>query len=208
MLVLLDNYDSFTFNLAQYIMICGAEVEVFRNDKITPEGIEALRPTGVVISPGPCTPNEAGISLDVVRRFAGKLPLLGVCLGHQTIGQAFGARVVRAPECMHGKVSTVEHDRNSPLFSGIPERFRATRYHSLIVERETLPDVLKVTAQTDDGLIMALEHREYPVFGVQFHPEAILTEHGLEVIRNFLVAAGEPGVSLETVPTEVGVPQS
>lgn len=213
MLVLLDNYDSFTFNLAQYIMMCGAEVEVFRNDRITLEEIEEMRPSGVVISPGPCTPNEAGISLDAARRFAGRIPLLGVCLGHQTVGQAFGARVVRAPDCMHGKVSVVEHDGSSALFSGIPSRFRATRYHSLIVERETLPDSIRVTAQTDDGLIMALEHREYPVFGVQFHPEAILTEHGLEVIRNFLAIAGEPGVSepgisLATVPHEEGVVQS
>jgi len=185
MLLMLDNYDSFTWNLVQYLGELGAAVKVVRNDAITLDEIEALAPTHVVISPGPCTPNEAGISVSLIRRFAGKMPILGVCLGHQAIGQAFGGRVIRAERVMHGKLSSIVHDQRG-VFAGVPSPFNATRYHSLAIERASLPSVLDVTATADDGEIMAVRHRDLPVEGVQFHPEAILTEHGHEVLANFL----------------------
>ncbi len=185
MLLLIDNYDSFTYNLAQYLGELGAAVRVERNDKITVDEIAALSPTRIVISPGPCTPNEAGISLDVIRRFAGSVPILGVCLGHQAIGQAFGGKVVRAARVMHGKTSKIFHDE-SGLFRGLPDPLEATRYHSLVVERESLPAILKVTAKTWEDEIMALAHRELPVYGVQFHPESILTVDGKRLLQNFL----------------------
>ena len=185
MILLIDNYDSFTYNLYQYLCELGAEVVVRRNDRIGLEEIAALAPEGIVISPGPCTPHEAGVSIEVIRRFAGEIPILGVCLGHQAIGAAFGGRVVRAPVVMHGKLSRVRHDGQT-LFDGLPQDFTATRYHSLIVERETLPDCLEISAETADGIIMGLRHRDFAVEGVQFHPEAILTEHGHELLRNFL----------------------
>jgi anthranilate synthase component 2 len=185
MLLLIDNYDSFTYNLAQYLGELGAEVRVERNDRITVDEIEKLRPTRIVISPGPCTPNEAGISLEVIRRLSGQLPILGVCLGHQAIGQAFGGKVVRAERVMHGKTSKIFHDE-AGLFRGLPNPLEATRYHSLLVEAESLPEVLKVTAKTWEEEIMALEHRELPVFGVQFHPESILTLDGKRLLKNFL----------------------
>jgi anthranilate synthase component 2 len=185
MLLMIDNYDSFTYNLVQYLGELGAEVRVVRNDEMTVDEVEALHPERVVISPGPCTPNEAGISLALVERLAGRVPILGVCLGHQAIGQAYGGRVVRAAQVMHGKVSTVRH-AGAGVFAGLPEAFIATRYHSLVVERESLPDCLVVTAQADDGEIMGLRHRSLPVEGVQFHPEALLTEHGHALLQNFL----------------------
>jgi para-aminobenzoate synthetase component 2 len=185
MILLIDNYDSFTYNLYQYLCELGAEVLVRRNDRIGMEEIAELAPEGIVISPGPCTPHEAGVSIEVIRRFAGEIPILGVCLGHQAIGAAFGGRVVRAPVAMHGKLSRVRHDGQT-IFDGLPQEFTATRYHSLIVERETLPDCLEISAETADGLIMGLRHRDFAVEGVQFHPEAILTEHGHELLRNFL----------------------
>ena len=185
MILLIDNYDSFTYNLYQYLCELGAEVVVRRNDKITLDEIAELAPERIVISPGPCTPHEAGVSIDLIRRFAGEIPILGVCLGHQAIGAAFGGRVVRAPVVMHGKLSRVRHDGQS-LFDGLPQDFTATRYHSLIVERETLPECLEISAETADGIIMGLRHRDLAVEGVQFHPEAILTEHGHELLRNFL----------------------
>ena len=185
MLLMIDNYDSFTYNLVQDLGELGAEVRVVRNDEMTVDEVEALHPERVVISPGPCTPNEAGISLALVERLAGRVPILGVCLGHQAIGQAYGGRVVRAAQVMHGKVSTVRH-AGAGVFAGLPEAFIATRYHSLVVERESLPDCLVVTAQADDGEIMGLRHRSLPVEGVQFHPEALLTEHGHALLQNFL----------------------
>jgi len=185
MILLIDNYDSFTYNLYQYLCELGAEVAVRRNDTITTAGIAALAPERIVISPGPCTPQEAGISVEVIREFAGKTPILGVCLGHQAIGAAFGGAVVRAPVVMHGKLSAIRHDGRG-VFADVPQGFTATRYHSLIVERETLPDCLEITAETSDGIIMGLRHRDYDIEGVQFHPEAILTEHGREMLRNFL----------------------
>jgi anthranilate synthase component 2 len=184
-ILLIDNYDSFTYNLYQYLCELGAEVTVRRNDAITTAEIAALAPERIVISPGPCTPHEAGISVDVIREFAGRTPILGVCLGHQAIGAAFGGAVVRAPVVMHGKLSAIRHDGRG-IFADVPQGFAATRYHSLIVERETLPDCLEITAETSDGIIMGLRHRDYPVEGVQFHPEAILTEHGREMLKNFL----------------------
>ena len=187
MLLMLDNYDSFTWNLVQYLGEFGAAVKVVRNDAITLDGIEVLAPSHIVISPGPCTPNEAGISVPLVRRFAGRIPILGVCLGHQAIGQAFGARVIRAQRVMHGKLSSVVHDQRG-VFTDVPSPFSATRYHSLAIERASLPPVLDVTATAEDGEIMAVRHRELPVEGVQFHPEAILTEHGRKVLGNFLAA--------------------
>lgn len=183
--VLIDNYDSFSHNLARYIRELGAKVEVVRNDARTLAEIDALDPTHVVISPGPCTPERAGISLEAVRYFAGRRPLLGVCLGHQCIAQALGGRVVRAARVMHGKTSPVTHD-GGLLFAGIPSPLRVTRYHSLIVEDNSLPADLEVTARSDDGVIMALSHRHLPIAGVQFHPEAVLTEHGHRLLRNFL----------------------
>jgi len=185
MLFMLDNYDSFVYNLVQYFGVLGERVEVRRNDKISIPEIEALNPSAVVISPGPCTPDQAGISMQAVRHFAGKIPVLGVCLGHQSIGRVFGGRVIRAPEVVHGKVSRIRHDGRT-IFSGLEDGFIATRYHSLIIERETLPDCLEISAWTDDGLIMGVRHREYPVEGVQFHPESILTESGMKILGNFL----------------------
>jgi anthranilate synthase component 2 len=182
---MLDNYDSFTYNLVQYLGELGAQVKVFRNDQITVDELEALRPERVVISPGPCTPNEAGITLELIARLAGRVPILGVCLGHQAIGQAFGGKVVRAKKVMHGKVSNVRHDGKG-VFAGVPEGFTATRYHSLVVERASLPDCLALSAESEDGEIMGLRHRTLSVEGVQFHPEALLTEHGHAMLKNFL----------------------
>lgn len=193
MFLLIDNYDSFTFNLWHFLGELGAEVVVRRNDALTVDEALAMRPDGIVISPGPCDPDRAGICLDLVRR-AGRMPILGVCLGHQTIGQAYGGRVIRAPEPMHGKLSRMRHD-GTGLFAGLPSPFAATRYHSLIVERQGLPDALQVTAETDDGLIMGLAHRELPVHGVQFHPESIVSEWGHNILGNFLsIATGRPVV--------------
>jgi anthranilate synthase component 2 len=189
MILMIDNYDSFTYNLVQYLGELGAEVAVFRNDEISVEKVQAMRPSHIVLSPGPCTPNEAGITLPVLQRLAGKAPILGVCLGHQAIGQAFGGKVVRAKEVMHGKVSRIEHDGKG-VFSDIPDAFVATRYHSLVVQRESLPACLEVTAQAEDGEIMGLRHRSLPVEGVQFHPEAMLTEHGHKMLQNFLQGTG------------------
>ncbi len=185
MILVIDNYDSFTYNLVQYLGELGQEPQVRRNDKITLEEIEELAPERIVISPGPCTPNEAGISIDVVNHFSGKLPILGVCLGHQSIGQAFGGLVVRAERLMHGKTSMIEHDGLS-IYGGVPSPFEATRYHSLVVERSTLPDCLEISAETREGEIMGLRHKEYPVEGVQFHPESILTSEGKNILSNFL----------------------
>ena len=185
MILLIDNYDSFTYNLAQLLGHMGQELLVRRNDQITLDEIAALRPERIVISPGPCTPREAGISEDLIRRFAAELPILGVCLGHQAIGEAFGGRVVRAPRIMHGKTSEILHDGKT-LFRGLPRPFTATRYHSLIVERRTLPRCLAISAETDDGIIMGLRHRSYPVEGVQFHPESVLTTPGAKLLENFL----------------------
>jgi anthranilate synthase/aminodeoxychorismate synthase-like glutamine amidotransferase len=188
MILLIDNYDSFTFNLVQFLGDLGAECEVWRNDALSVDQVMAKQPEAIVLSPGPCTPNEAGICLDVIRSAAGKIPLFGVCLGHQAIGQAFGGNVIRAPVPMHGKVSPVTHG-NSDVFEGLPSPFKATRYHSLMVERETLPEVLVPTAFTEDGLIMGLRHRSLPIFGVQFHPESIASEHGHKILANFLEIA-------------------
>lgn len=185
MILVIDNYDSFTYNLVQYLGELGEEIVVKRNDEIDLAGIEELAPDHILISPGPCSPNEAGISLSLIEHFKGKIPIFGVCLGHQSIGQAFGGEVVRAEKLMHGKTSAIHHDEKS-IFAGMPTPFTATRYHSLIVRRETLPDCLEITAETDEGEIMALRHKEYPIEGVQFHPESIITEHGLTMLRNFL----------------------
>jgi anthranilate synthase/aminodeoxychorismate synthase-like glutamine amidotransferase len=186
MLLVIDNYDSFTYNLVQYLGELGATVEVRRNDRVTLDEIEnRLRPERIVISPGPGTPNDAGITLDVIQRFAGKIPLLGVCLGHQAIGQAFGGKVIRAPELMHGKTSEVSHDGKT-IFEGLNDRFLAGRYHSLIVERASLPSSLEISAHTADDIIMGLRHRELKVEGVQFHPESILTSDGKQLLANFL----------------------
>ena len=185
MLLMIDNYDSFTYNIVQYFRELGAEVEVHRNDKITIDEIEKKAPRRLVVSPGPCSPLEAGISVAAIERLAGKIPILGVCLGHQSIGQAFGGRIVRAASLMHGKTSPIHHD-NRGLFAGLANPFDATRYHSLLVERETLPDCLRVTAWTAEGEIMGMEHRELPIWGVQFHPESILTLEGKKLLGNFL----------------------
>jgi anthranilate synthase/aminodeoxychorismate synthase-like glutamine amidotransferase len=192
MLLVIDNYDSFTYNLVQYLGELGQDVRVVRNDEIAAADIAAMAPapTHLVISPGPCTPNEAGISLDVIRTYAGRIPILGVCLGHQAIGQAFGGKVVRAGRVMHGKTSKIFHDEKG-LFAGLPNPFEATRYHSLLVERQSLPDCLDVTAKTWDEEIMALRHRTLPVVGVQFHPESFLTTVGKDLLRNFLSARSE-----------------
>ena len=185
MLLVIDNYDSFTYNLVQYLGELGAEMRIFRNDEITPDEIEELGPDRILISPGPGTPDGAGITLSVIERFAGQMPILGVCLGHQAIGQHFGGKVVRGPEPVHGKPVTVKHDGRS-LFVGIDGEFQAGRYHSLVVERDGLPDSLEISAESPDGLIMGLRHKELPVEGVQFHPESILTEHGKVMLANFL----------------------
>lgn len=185
MLLMLDNYDSFTYNLVQYFGELGETVEVYRNDEISVDALLARQPDRIVISPGPCTPNEAGISVPLIQVVAGKIPLLGVCLGHQSIGQAFGGRIVRAKELMHGKTSMIHH-HDVGVFHGLPNPLRATRYHSLVIERETLPDCLEITAWTEDGEIMGVRHKTLPVEGVQFHPESILTEHGHDMLANFL----------------------
>ncbi|MGJ8656715.1 MAG: anthranilate synthase component II [Akkermansiaceae bacterium] len=190
MLLVIDNYDSFTYNLVQYFGELGAEMKVVRNDKITIEEIAELAPDLICISPGPCTPTEAGISCDVIKAFGGKIPILGVCLGHQSIGQVFGGDVIRAAELMHGKTSVIKHGGKS-VFKGLPDSFTATRYHSLIVQRDSLPDCLEITAETEDGVIMGLKHKEMEVHGVQFHPESILTEHGKEMLKNFMDLAGK-----------------
>jgi anthranilate synthase/aminodeoxychorismate synthase-like glutamine amidotransferase len=185
MILLIDNYDSFTYNLAQYLGQLGETLDVRRNDQITVDEIAAKKPDRIVISPGPGTPQDAGICIDVIQRFAGKIPLLGVCLGHQAIGQAFGGRVVRAPVLMHGKTSRIHHDSKT-IFRTLPQDFVATRYHSLMVERKKLPSELEISAETSDGIIMGLRHRTLHVEGVQFHPESVLTEVGLQMLRNFL----------------------
>jgi len=182
---MIDNYDSFTYNLVQYFGELGEEVKVVRNDELSVDGVAALKPERIVLSPGPCTPNEAGISLAVIDRFKGRVPLLGVCLGHQAIGQAFGGKVVHAKTLMHGKVSRIHHEGRG-VFRGLPTPYEATRYHSLAIERETCPADLEVTAWTEDGEIMGVRHRSLPVEGVQFHPESILTQHGHDLLRNFL----------------------
>jgi len=185
MVLVIDNYDSFTYNLVQYLGELGAELEVRRNDQVTVAQIAAMQPERIVISPGPCTPREAGISIELIQKLAGKIPILGVCLGHQAIGEAFGGRVIRAPYLMHGKTSQIHHDGRT-IFAGVPQDFTATRYHSLIVERGTLPKALEISATTSDGLIMGLRHKQYPVEGVQFHPESVLTDTGKKLLGNFL----------------------
>ncbi|MBN2704427.1 MAG: aminodeoxychorismate/anthranilate synthase component II [Pontiellaceae bacterium] len=185
MILVIDNYDSFTFNLVQYLGELGAEMQVFRNDKITVEEAVALNPEKVLVSPGPCTPKEAGVSCDIIREFGPRLPLLGVCLGHQSIGEVYGGNVVRADRLMHGKTSPMIHEGKS-VFKGLPSPFDATRYHSLIIERDSLPDCLEITAWTAEGEIMGVQHKEHPVHGVQFHPESILTREGKKLLQNFL----------------------
>ncbi len=189
MLILIDNYDSFTYNLVHYLGELGAACEVHRNDKITVDEVLKKKPKAIVLSPGPCTPNEAGICLDLIAKASAKIPTLGVCLGHQAMGQAYGGHVIRAPEPMHGKLSTIRHFDKS-IFKGLPDRFQITRYHSLIVERGTLPAELEVTAETADGLIMGLAHKTHPIHGVQFHPESIASEQGHELLANFLSLSG------------------
>ena len=185
MLLMIDNYDSFTWNLVQYFGELGEDVLVFRNDEITIEQVAELKPDQIVISPGPCTPNEAGISVPLIQEFAGKVPILGVCLGHQSIGQAFGGKIIHATQLMHGKTSMIHH-QDTGVFKGLPNPFRATRYHSLVIERESIPDCLEITAWTEDGEIMGVRHKTLAVEGVQFHPESILTEYGHEMLANFL----------------------
>ncbi len=185
MLLMIDNYDSFTYNLVQYLGELGADIDVYRNDKVTVDEITELDPKRIVISPGPCTPNEAGISVEVIRRFAGRVPLLGVCLGHQSLAFAFGGEIIRADRLMHGKTSLVKHD-NQTIFEGLPNPFEATRYHSLIVNKETLPDDFEISAVTEEGEIMGLRHLPTGAEGVQFHPESILTKSGMDLLRNFL----------------------
>ena len=189
MFLLIDNYDSFTYNLVHYLGELGAKMQVHRNDKISVDEVIAARPEAIVLSPGPCTPNEAGICLELIKRAGPHIPIMGVCLGMQAMGQAYGGRVIRAQQLMHGKVSTITNTGKT-LFEGLPSQFRATRYHSLVVERASLPDTLEVTAQDEGGLIMALSHRTLPVHGVQFHPESIASEHGHDILRNFLTLAG------------------
>ena len=187
MLLMIDNYDSFTYNLVQYFGELGEDVQVHRNDALTVADIAALAPDRIVISPGPCTPNEAGISVPLIREFAGRVPILGVCLGHQSIGQAFGGKIIRAQKVMHGKNSAITHG-NTGVFNDLPSPLSATRYHSLVIERSSLPDCLAITAESEDGEIMGVRHKTLPVEGVQFHPEAILTEHGHRMLKNFLEA--------------------
>lgn len=188
MILVIDNYDSFTYNLVQYLGELHQEPVVKRNDELSLDDIERMNPDHILISPGPCTPNEAGISIALIDRFKGQIPILGVCLGHQAIGQAFGGEVIRAPLMMHGKTSQIHHDGKS-IFSGLPQPFTATRYHSLIVRRDTLPDCLEISAETEDGIIMGLRHKEYSIEGVQFHPESIITQHGHQLLSNFLNGA-------------------
>ncbi len=185
MVLMIDNYDSFTYNLVQYLGSLGADLHVYRNDKLTIEEIRAMAPERIVISPGPCTPNEAGISVELVEQLGAEIPILGVCLGHQSIGQAYGGNVIRAPKVMHGKTSLIHHDGKT-VYAGLPNPFEATRYHSLIIERESIPDCLEISAQTEDGIVMGVRHREHPVEGIQFHPESILTAVGMDLLRNFL----------------------
>ncbi len=189
MLLMIDNYDSFTYNLVQYLGELGEDVRVFRNDEIAVDEVERMNPARIVLSPGPCTPTEAGITLALIKRLSGRVPILGVCLGHQAIGQAFGGRVVRARQVMHGKTSRIEH-AGQGVFRGLPAGFVATRYHSLVIERETIPDCLEITARSEDGEIMGVRHKTLEVEGVQFHPEAILTEHGHQLLKNFLQGRG------------------
>lgn len=193
MILIIDNYDSFVHNIARYVRELGAECRVVRNDEVSAEAVATLVPARLIISPGPCTPDRAGISVDVVRRLRGACPVLGICLGHQCIAEAYGARVVRAAEPMHGKVSAIHHD-GSGLFAGLPSPFRATRYHSLVVEEGSVPPALRVTARAGDGEIMALQHAEWPVYGLQFHPESVLSEHGYRLIHQFLALGAEPDV--------------
>lgn len=188
MILMIDNYDSFTYNLVHYLAELGEEVVVNRNDKITLEEVGKLNPDMIVVSPGPCTPKEAGISVDVIREFAGRTPILGVCLGHQSIAYAYGAEIVRADRLLHGKTSMIHHDGKG-IFKGIPDPFEATRYHSLLVRRETLPDTFEISAWTDEGEIMGIRHKEYLIEGVQFHPESILTVYGKDILRNFISLA-------------------
>jgi anthranilate synthase/aminodeoxychorismate synthase-like glutamine amidotransferase len=197
MLLMIDNYDSFTYNLVQYLGELGADIQVYRNDQISVTEIERLAPEKIVISPGPCTPKEAGISCDVIRRFAGHVPLLGVCLGHQCIGEVFGGDIVRAPALFHGKTSMIDHDGQT-IFRGLPRPFEATRYHSLVIRHDTLPDCLEVSAHTDDGVIMGVRHRQLLVEGVQFHPESILTGQGKPLLANFLALS--PEIAVEARP--------
>lgn len=185
MLLMIDNYDSFTYNLVQYFGELGEEVMVFRNDEITPDEVEHLKPARIVISPGPCTPSKAGVSIPLIERYNGRVPILGVCLGHQSIGQAFGGKIVHSAQPMHGKTSLIFH-QDAGLFHRLPNPFLATRYHSLVIERESLPDSLEITAWTEDGEIMGVRHKTLPIEGVQFHPESILTEHGHTLLENFL----------------------
>lgn len=185
MLLVIDNYDSFTFNLVQYFGQLGVSMRIFRNDEISAAEAVKLNPDRVLVSPGPCTPTDAGISLDIIKTFAGKKPILGVCLGHQSIGQQFGGKVIRADRPMHGKLSPIQH-RGTDIFAGLPSPFTATRYHSQLVERSSLPDCLEITAETAEGEIMGLRHKQFPVFGVQFHPESFATEGGLRILQNFL----------------------
>jgi len=191
MILVIDNYDSFTYNLVQYLGELGAEIKVIRNDEATPAEILQMAPDQIVISPGPCTPNEAGVSLDVIKTLGESIPMLGVCLGHQSIGQAYGGKVIRAPQVMHGKTSMVTHSDTDPLFKDVPNPFQATRYHSLIVERSSLPECLEITAESPEGIIMAMKHKEHPVWGVQFHPESILTDDGKTILRNFIQSCGQ-----------------
>ncbi len=189
MLVIIDNYDSFTYNLVHFLGELGADSRVFRNDAIAVTDVLSLQPAGIVLSPGPCYPDQAGICLELVEKAAGFVPILGVCLGHQSVGQAFGSRIVRAPKIMHGKLSTIQHD-GTGLFQGLPPNFQATRYHTLAVDRDSLPDCLRITAESIDGVVMGLAHREYPIHGVQFHPESIASEHGHSLLANYLNLIG------------------
>lgn len=190
MFVLIDNYDSFTYNLYHYLGEIGADVTVYRNDEISVGELDAMRPEGIILSPGPCTPNEAGICMEVIEKLGSKIPILGVCLGHQAIGQVYGGKVIRAPYLMHGKVSKILHDGES-VFANLKSPFEATRYHSLIVEKSSFPDCLKVTAATEDDIIMGLSHKNHPVHGVQFHPESIASEHGHDILKNFIAIAND-----------------
>ena len=198
MLLLIDNYDSFTYNLVHYFGELGAKMEIYRNDALSADEALGLLPQAIVLSPGPCDPDQAGICLELIRKNAGNIPLLGVCLGHQAIGQAYGGKVVRAPNLMHGKISGIRHTEKG-LFESLPTPFSATRYHSLMVERQSLPDCLEITAETDDGVIMGLAHRKYPVHGVQFHPESIASEQGYELLKNFLMIVNSGKTAWQTV---------
>jgi len=198
MILMIDNYDSFTYNIVQYFYELGQEVVVKRNDEITIEDIENMNNIdAIVISPGPCTPNEAGISVDVIKKFKGVYPILGVCLGHQSIGQAFGSKIVKAKCLMHGKTSKIYHNEKG-LFEGIPNPFNAVRYHSLVIDESTLPQDIEITARSDDGEIMAIEHKKYPIWGVQFHPESILTEYGMKILENFIHLAKESKTTIKS----------